>query len=130
LRYAEFIYATQTSPRLMMAPAGYFCARCPAVIVDEELLRQGVTGNFVYSGVIGINYDDKHKSGPFKTWNGKETIVFVDEVEKRMELLTRDELALSTSPGRATAPSKQTAQKNARRREMARQSRKQNRRKR
>jgi hypothetical protein len=97
-------------------------------VVDEELLRRGVTGDFVYRGVIGIECEDKRKSGPFKTWNGKETIVFVDEVEDTMELLTKDELALS--PRRAAAPSKQKSQKVVRRRELARQSRKQNRRKR
>lgn len=127
LRYADFVYATQKSPRIMMAPAGYFCTRCPTVVVDEELLRRGVSRDFVYRGVIGIEYEDKKKGGPFKTWNGKETIVFFDEVENTMELLTKDKLVLS--PGRASAPSKQKTQKVARRRELARQSRKQNRRK-
>jgi hypothetical protein len=128
LRYADFIYATHKTPRLMMAPAGYFCTQCPTVVVDEELLRRGVTRDFVYRGVIGIECEDKKKGGPFKTWNGKETIVFFDEVENTMELLTKDELTLP--PDRASAPSKRKTQKVARRRELARQSRKQNRRKR
>ena len=128
LRYADFIYATQKGPRIMMAPAGYFCPRCPTVIVDEELLRQGVSKNFVYRSVIGIECEDKKKGGPFKTWNGKETIVLFDEMEETMELVTKDMMALP--PGRASAPSKQNKRSAARRREMARQSRKQNRRKR
>ncbi|MGH9766861.1 MAG: hypothetical protein ACREAB_05435 [Blastocatellia bacterium] len=128
LRYADFIYATQKGSRIMMAPAGHFCTRCPTVIVDEDLLRQGVSRNFVYRSVIGIECEDKKKGGPFKTWNGKETVVFFDEVEDTMELLTKDMLALP--PGRASTPSKQKGQRAARRREIARQSRKQNRRKR
>jgi len=128
LRYAEFIYATQKSPRVMAAPAGYFCARCPTVIIDEDLLRQGVTGNFVYHSVIGIECEDKEKGGPFKTWNGRETVVYIDEVENTMRLLMKDELARPL--GHASTPSTQKSQKAARRREIARQSRKQNRRKR
>lgn len=128
LRYADFIYATQKGPRIMMAPAGYFCPRCPTVIVDEDLLRQGVSKNFVYRSVVGIECEDKKKGGPFKTWNGKETIVFFDEVEETMELVTKDMLALPS--GRASAPSKQKKRSVVRRREIAKQSRKQNRRKR
>ena len=128
LRYADFIYATQKSPRVLMAPAGYFCTRCPTVTVDEDLLRQGVTGNFVYRGVIGIESGGEEKGGSFKTWNGKEAVIFFDEVENRMALLTRDELALP--PGRASTPSKQNKRLTTRRREIAKQSRKRNRRKR
>jgi hypothetical protein len=128
LRYAEFIYATQNAPRRMMAPAGYFCTRCPTVVVDEDLLRRGVSQGFTYRGVIGIECEDKKKGGPFRTWNGKETIVFFDEVEGTMDLLTKDTLK---PPPQSPAPtSKQKSLKAARRKEMARQSRRQNRRKR
>lgn len=30
---AHFIYATDIAPRVMFAPAGYFCTACPTVIV-------------------------------------------------------------------------------------------------
>ena len=127
LRYADFIYATQKTPRIMMAPVGFFCTQCPTVVVDEELMRRGVSGDFVYRGVIGIECENKKKGGPFKTWNGNETIVFIDEVENTIELLTKGESARSSH--RAAIPSKPKTQKVARRRELARQSRKQNRRK-
>lgn len=41
-QYANFIYATQRAPRVMFAPAGYFCTACPSVVIDEALIRQGV----------------------------------------------------------------------------------------
>ncbi len=126
LRYAEFIYATQNAPRRMTAPAGYFCTHCPTVIVDEDLLQRGVSPGFAYRGVIGIECDDKKKGGPFRTWDGKETIVFFDEVEGTMELLAKD--MLKSPPQSSAATSKQKSLKAARRREMARRSRKQNRR--
>jgi hypothetical protein len=90
-------------------------------------LRRGVSQGFTYRGVIGIECEDKKKGGPFRTWNGKETIVFFDEVEGTMDLLTKD--MLKPLPQSPTATSKQKSPKAARRREMARQSRKQNRRK-
>ena len=39
---AHVIYATDIAPRVMFAPAGYFCADCPTVIVDETLIAKGV----------------------------------------------------------------------------------------
>lgn len=45
--YANFIYATEGAPRVMFAPAGYFCPQCPTVIVDEEMIRAGITGPFM-----------------------------------------------------------------------------------
>ena len=41
--YANFIYATQIAPRVMFAPAGYFCTACPAVVIDEALIRPGIS---------------------------------------------------------------------------------------
>src|SRR5262249_53225032 len=33
LQYANFIYDTQIAPRVLMAPAGYFCTKCRTVVV-------------------------------------------------------------------------------------------------
>lgn len=41
--YANFIYATQIAPRVMFAPAGYFCTACPTVVIDEGVIRQGIS---------------------------------------------------------------------------------------
>jgi len=41
--YANFIYATQAAPRVIFAPAGYFCMQCPTVVIDEAMIRAGIT---------------------------------------------------------------------------------------
>ncbi len=122
VRYADFIYGTQKGTRIMAAPAGFFCTRCPTVVVDEGLLRQGVSQGFVYQSVIGTE-----NGGPFRTWNGREAILFIDEVENTAGLIPKDQLSLA--PGPATLPSKDKSSKTARRRELAKASRKRNRRK-
>lgn len=122
VRYAEFIYATQKGTRIMAAPAGFFCTRCPTVVIDEDLLRQGVSKGFVYQSVIGTE-----NGGPFRTWNGREAILFIDEVEKTVGLIPKDQLAYA--PDSPTLPSKDKFRKTARRRELAKASRKRNRRK-
>ena len=39
---ANFIYATDVAPRVMFAPAGFFCLDCPTVIIDEGMIASGV----------------------------------------------------------------------------------------
>jgi len=73
--YANFIYATQIAPRVMLAPAGYFCGSCPAVIIDEEMIRAAVSQKFIFQGVLGLDYDKKKAPDLFKTWNGKDAIL-------------------------------------------------------
>lgn len=127
-RYTDFIYATQSKPRVMRAPAGRFCTRCPTVVVDEDLLQRGVSRGFVYRGVLGVETDHPQM---FTTWNGKATVIILDEETEGVELATRDELGdfhggFSAS-GKAPS-SKHKAEKTAQRRKMARASRKRNRR--
>ena len=76
--YGNFIYATQTSTRVMFAPAGYFCTVCPTVVIDQDILRKGVTENYMYQGVLGIDGVKGERAGLFKTWNDKKVIYFVD----------------------------------------------------
>jgi hypothetical protein len=127
-RYTDFIYATQSKPRVMRAPAGRFCTRCPTVVVDENLLQRGASQGFVYRGVLGVETDHPQM---FTTWNGKEAIIIIDEETEGMELATRDEFGGfyggSQVSGKSPA-SKHKAQKAAQRRKMAKDSRKRNRR--
>lgn len=53
--YANFIYATQMAPRVMFAPAGYFCTKCPTVIIDEDMIRSAVDKRFNFQGVLGLD---------------------------------------------------------------------------
>lgn len=125
LRYAGFVYATQKKPRVMDAPAGHFCTRCSTVIVDEELLSSGVSRGYEYRSVIGIESADKKETPFFKTWNGQEMIIFLDEVEETMNLIPKN--MLQPIPQRPPATSKQKALKEARRKALAKASRKRNR---
>ena len=69
-QYAEFLYLTDEGVRAMFAPAGYFCSHCPTVIVDEALIRTGITGNYHYQATMGINDATKDEPTLFRTWNG------------------------------------------------------------
>src|SRR5207248_2850439 len=53
---AHFIYATNVASRVMLAPAGFFCARCPTVIVDESIMATGIKPGLLFRGVVGINF--------------------------------------------------------------------------
>lgn len=77
--YANFIYATQTAPRVLFAPAGYFCTRCPTVVIDEEMVRAGMTASFTFHGVVGIAYDDRDAPDYFLTWNGQHAVYLLNE---------------------------------------------------
>jgi hypothetical protein len=127
-RYANFIYATQVAARVLLAPAGYFCTKCPTVIMDEELIRRGVTRGFQYHGVAGLDYEKQKPPDFLKTWNGERTVFILDEDENLVGV---------TNPGmidrrgaRAQAAPSHLAEKARKKRQMAKQSRKRNRRKR
>lgn len=40
----------------MFAPAGYFCADCPTVIVDERLISRGMKEGYRFRAVVGIDH--------------------------------------------------------------------------
>ncbi len=85
--YGNFIYATQVAPRVMFVPAGYFCKKCPTVIIDQDMIREGVAKRFDYRGVLGIS-NDSRKDEPdfFKTWNGQKAVYIFDENHEVMEI--------------------------------------------
>jgi hypothetical protein len=121
-QYANFIYATQRAPRVMFAPAGYFCTVCPTVVIDEALIRQGVIPPFTYQGVLGIDHKGEPHPDFFKTWNGSKTVYIFDEDQHPIGLATAAHLKSS-----AGARHKRSSD---RRKQMAKASRKRNRRKR
>ena len=61
-QYGNFIYATDIATRVMFAPAGYFCTKCPTVIIDEQMIEDGVLGNFKFLGVLGIDHGETRKA--------------------------------------------------------------------
>lgn len=123
---AHFIYATDVAPRVMFAPAGYFCTACPTVIVDEGLIATGVKDGYRFRAVVGVDYPGKKRPDCFRTWNGRKPIYILDEDEQIMDLVTEDQLQSESPAAPAVARRDPAARK--RRRKMARQSRKRNRR--
>ena len=92
-QYAHFIYATQVAPRVMFAPAGHFCTDCPCVIVDEDLIKDGILDRqFRYLGVLGVDYGGKQKPDLFRTWNGQKAIHVFDEDQRPLGIATSDGL--------------------------------------
>jgi hypothetical protein len=127
--YANFIYATQMKPRVASAPAGYFCTKCPTVVIDEELVHAAMTQGFRFQGVLGLDSSD----GPntFKTWNGKEPIYVFDEDQIPLGLAT-DQAAAFALAGAPPAPSafvSRRSRKASARRRMKKETRRKNRRK-
>ena len=120
--YAHFVYATQGPPRVMMAPAGYFCTQCPTVVIDEEMIRAGITGPFTFHSVLGIEYEERHQPDFFRTWNGQEAVYILDEDQTPQGLAT-----MSPSPPQRLLKSRQ---RRSGRHRMAKASRKRNQRKR
>jgi len=123
---ANFIYATDIAPRVMFAPAGFFCVDCPTVIIDEVMIAAGVKRGFTFQGVVGI--DNGREKGPdlFRTWNRKKSVYVFDEDGKPLGITTHDEVGAHS--GRASVSG---AQKSSvkRKRKRAREDRKRNRRK-
>jgi hypothetical protein len=107
--YADWIYATQVAPRLMLAPAGYFCTRCPTVIVDEAMIRSGVKPEFEFLGVVGLDHEEGKNPDLFKTWNGKDAIHVFDERGIHQGLSTP-----GVTPARRSTKSKRKARPRSR----------------
>jgi hypothetical protein len=79
--YTNVIYATQTAPRVLFAPAGYFCTRCPTVIIDEAMVQGGITASFTLRGIVGIAYETRETPDFFLTWNGRDVVYILDEAQ-------------------------------------------------
>lgn len=113
--YANFIYATQVAPRVMLAPAGYFCTQCPTVVIDEDMLQQGIKRRFRYQGVLGLDYKHRPQEPDLlKTWNGKPTIYIFDERQVPMGLATTGGLGAKPA-GKKRRPARRSSAKRRRR---------------
>jgi hypothetical protein len=106
----------------MFAPAGYFCTACPTVVIDEELIRSGISTPFTYRGVMGLDHEGEKRPDFFKTWNGETTVYLFDEHENPVGLTTTVRLQ-----SRGFTKNKRQSDQ---RKQMAKASRKRNRRKR
>jgi len=111
--YGQWIYATQVAPRVMLAPAGYFCTRCPTVIVDEAMVQMGIKKQFRYQGVLGLDHQQGKDPDLFRTWNGGDTIHIFDENGILQGISTLGSLSLhqATKSSRITKPRQRPAKK-------------------
>jgi hypothetical protein len=127
--YANFIYATHIAPRVMFAPAGYFCTQCPAVVVDEEMIRNSMEKQFKYRGVMGIDYQGRKQPDFFKAWNGEKAVYILDENRRPvgLETIRGDRKTSSHEQGEDRADA---AVRKKKKKAMAKRSRKQNRKRR
>lgn len=133
--YANFIYCTQEMLRVAFAPAGLFCASCPSVIVDEDLIVSAISDKrFRYQCTIGIDFEKKREPEYFRTWNGEDLVYVFDEDKRLVEVTTRAEYARSQVAvvSSQTVVSSNLSKKKAikkKRDKLAKQSRKKNRKK-
>jgi hypothetical protein len=123
---ADFIYATDIAPRVMFAPAGFFCVDCPMVIIDEGMIASGMKRGFTFQGVVGIDHGRKKEPDLFRTWNGKKSVYVLDEDGKPLGISTHDEVDAYSGRARISGDQKSTAK---RKRKRAKEDRKRNRRK-
>jgi len=127
-QYGHFVYATQLAMRAIFAPAGHFCTACPSVIVDEDMIEQGIQDpRCTYLGVLGLDYGKTQPPDYFRTWNGGETIYVFDENENPIGIATRSEIQGQQHTQRKQIRLQHEKRKAQRKR--AKQSRRQNRRK-
>jgi hypothetical protein len=123
---AHFIYATDTAPRVMFAPAGTFCTACPTVVIDEDLIARGMKEGYRFRAVVGVDYAGEKPPDIFRTWHGQRPIYLLDEDGQVMDVTTDHQLHVDSPTARAGARRDAAARK--RRRKMAQQSRRRNRR--
>jgi hypothetical protein len=120
--YANFIYATQVAPRVaprvMFVLAGFFCTKCPTVVIDHKTIQQGTDKKFQFRGAVGVDYGTKKEPDFFQTWNGKQATYIFDE--------DQNFLGLSTSPVKSNSH-RLKKRANPKRKKIARQSRRKNR---
>lgn len=126
--YANFVYATQIAPRTMFAPAGVFCTQCPTVIINQDMIANGVANpRFKYQGVLGMSSHEDGSFIHFETWNGSTSVYLFDEDERPVGLVSksdmkhyRDEEGPPPGRGPVKKPGIKKAQKAARRKQRAR----------
>lgn len=122
--YSNFVYATQIAPRSMFIPAGRFCTQCPSVLIDQELISQGVADpRFKFQGVLGVEYGGTKEADYFRTWNGKAAVYIFDEDECPMGITTEDQIPATRYTSQAPDYPAKTKRKNKNREKAARRAR-------
>lgn len=127
--YAEFIYATDSRPKVACVPAGYFAPNDSVVVIDEDMIKAEAPEGVSFQGVIGIH--SEKGTILFRQFDNQQVHYIRDEKKRviRMRLLEPgQDIPQEKNKGRIEPGHE--AQKRARKKKrMARKSRKQNRKK-
>lgn len=70
-RMSNFPYATDGAARIMTAPVGLFCTKCPTVIFDDEMAQRSIRSGVVFRGIVGLETGYQGLQ-MFSTFNGKK----------------------------------------------------------
>jgi hypothetical protein len=87
LMYAHFVYATEYAPRVMSGPGGFFCTKCPTVIINDAQVAIVAKPRFQYGGVCAIE-TTLGKPNLFSTMNGKKSAYVLDQYEQFSGLIS------------------------------------------
>ena len=101
---ANFIYATDTAPRAMLAPAGFFCTACPTAIVDEPMVAACMKAGYRFRRVVGIDYFGEKNPDYFGTWNGEKPLYVLDEDGQIMDMTVDSDLCVPSISSLRPAP--------------------------
>lgn len=126
-RWGLFLVATQSKPRVILAPAGYFNDDDSVGVIDENLLKPALGEGFEFQGVIGMLQGTKEVQ--FRMMDDKEVEYVLDNAKKPLRLREVDHEAnerAEKSKGRPTPEAKKKARQKQRR---SRKTRRQNRKK-
>lgn len=82
--YTGIVYATQIRARVMSAPAGHFCTKCPTVIINDDIIRKGIPAGFKYGGTCALE-GNQSEPNLFSTLNGKKPVYILDEDQQGFE---------------------------------------------
>lgn len=78
-RLTNFIYDTDPEIRIMYVPAGYFCLKCPTTIVDLDLIKKGVSKNFTFNKLLGI--ENEEGINFFQSYNGENMVYSTEDLK-------------------------------------------------
>ena len=95
--YQCYLRHPDGTARPVPVPAGYFCTRCPTVIIDEAMVQAGITASFTLRGIVGIAYETRETPDFFLTWNGRHVVYILDEAQMILGIETRASGAPSSS---------------------------------
>lgn len=126
-RWGLFLVATQSKPRVILAPAGYFNDEDSVGVIDENILKPALAAEFDFQGVIGILQGVKEVQ--FRMVDDKEVEYVLDNAKKLLRLREVDPEAKEREEKGKGRPSPEAKKKARQKQRRSRKTRRQNRKK-